>query len=314
MRIIYGTILLTEINRKIVPLFCIRKRCVLKKYIKELILWGIAVSLAGAILLAGSWEEKKESVYDIVFLGDSVVGNVTGEITITGILEQRLGKTVYNGALGGTCMSFDNDKVWESLNVPQWSMVKLAQAMYAQDWTSQLAAVTYAEKYRSVNMTVLDYFYPRIRGLSEIDFSKVEILLIGHGTNDYNCGQLLESAENPMDVTTFAGALRTGLSLLREKYPELRIILVSPTYCEIQTDTFEKCYEVDFGGGTLDQYVEMERQIAAEYDVEWIDLYHGSGIREDNIDRYLYDKLHPNEEGTQLLGNLIADYLEKNNK
>ena len=286
----------------------------MKKYIKEWILWGIAAFIAGTILLVCNRDDKKDVVYDIVFLGDSVVGNAIGETTITGILEQRLGKSVYNGALGGTCMSFDNDKVWESLNVPQWSMVKLAQAIYAEDWTSQLATVTYAEKYRSINMTVLDYFYPRIRGLSEIDFSKVEILLIGHGTNDYNCGQPLESAEDPMDVTTFAGALRTSLSLLQEKYPKLRIILVSPAYCEIQADTFEKCYEVDFGGGTLDQYVEMERQIAAEYDVEWINLYHGSGIWEDNIDTYLYDKLHPNEEGTQLLGNLIADYLEKNKK
>ncbi len=284
----------------------------MKKYLKELVLWGIAVLIAGAMLLAATGEKEKTQYYDIILLGDSIVGNNTGNITITDILQERLGKTVYNGALGGTCMSFNNDKVWESLNVSQWSMVKLAQAIYTDDWTSQLATVTYAEKYRSINMTVLDYFYPRLCGLSEIDFSRAEVLIIEHGTNDYNSGQKLEAAADPMDVTTFAGALRTTLSLIQARYPDLRIILVSPIYCEIQGESLQKCYETDFGGGTLDEIVTKEQEIAREYGVEWIDMYHGSGIWEDNIDTYLYDKLHPTDEGKLLLGNLIADYLEGN--
>ena len=68
-------------------------------------------------------------------------------------------------------------------------------------------------------------------GLSRIDFSKTEVLIIEHGTNDYNSGQILDNPKDTMDVTTFAGALRTTLSLLQEKYPQLRIILVSPIYC-----------------------------------------------------------------------------------
>ena len=86
------------------------------------------------------------------------MGNVISDISITGVLEDRLDKTVYNGALGGSCMSFNNRKVWESTGAAQWSMVKLAQAIYSDDWSSQLATITYAEKYRSINMQVFDYF------------------------------------------------------------------------------------------------------------------------------------------------------------
>jgi len=282
----------------------------LKKSWKEFILFGIAACLAGVILLAGCREEEKQYTYDIVFLGDSIVGNMDHEVSITGVLEERLGKTVFNGGLGGSCMSYNNEEVFESDSNAQWSMVKLAQAIYAEDFSSQLAAVTYAEKYRSVNMQILDYFYDRIMQLSRIDFSQTEVLLIEHGTNDYNCGQKLESATDPMDPMTFAGALRRSLSLLREKYPDLRIILVSPIYCEIEGDGLYTCLETDFGGGTLDAYVQKEKEIAQEYGVEWIDMFYESGIWEDNLANYLYDGLHPSAEGILLLGNLIADYLE----
>ena len=56
----------------------------------------------------------------------------------------------------------------------------------------------------------------------------------------------------------------------------------------------------------------MQKKIAEECDVEWIDAYHSSGIWSDTIDIYTYDKLHLTEEGMQLIGNLVADYLEEN--
>jgi len=232
-------------------------------------------------------------------------------IQVTDILEERLNKSVYNGAIGGTCMAINNEDSWEAVSTSQWNMVKFAQAMYADDWTVPLATVKEAQKYQRENRVVVPYFYPRILGLSQIDFSQVEIVLIEHGTNDYNSGVPLDSAEDPMDIDTFGGALRTTLQCIQERYPHLRIILVSPIYCEIQGNTLQKCYKADFGGGILDEYVNLEKEIAEEYGVEWIDMYHGSGIWEDNIDTYLFDKLHPTVEGVMLLGNMIADYLEK---
>lgn len=279
----------------------------MKRYVRELILFGIAAVLAGVILAAGCREPEKEYVYDIVFLGDSIVGNGS----ITDILEERLGKTVYNGALGGSCMSVNHGYTWESIGAMEWSMVRLAQAIYGDDFTSPLAAVTYAEEYRPVNMLVLNYFYERIRGLSQMDFSKTRILLIEHGTNDYNCGQPVDNEENPMDSTTFGGALRTTLTLLQEKYPDLRIILISPIYCEIDGIP---CYEGNLGGGILDEFVQKEQEIAQEFQVEWLDMYRGSGIWEDNAEDYLYDGLHLTEAGIALIGNQIADYLEESSK
>ena len=284
----------------------------LKIPFKKLVLLGIGALAAGVILVLANKQEAPKYEHNIVFLGDSVIGNYAQFFSVTTVMEDRLGVDVYNGALGGTCMSFYVGNVRESVHSSQWSMVKLAQAIYAEDWTSQVAGVSYSENYRESAGQILDYFYERILHLSQTDFSKVDILIMEHGTNDYNCGQVLESEEDPWDITTYAGAIRTTVKLLTEKYPDLRIILVSPIYCEFIDEDNAKCYETDFGGGVLDDYVQMQKTVAEECGVEWINAYHGSGIWSDTIDIYTYDKLHLTDEGKQLIGDLIADYLEEN--
>ena len=280
--------------------------------LKKLVLLGIGALAAGVILVLANKQEAPKYEHNIVFLGDSVIGNSAHPFGVTTVMEERLGTDVYNGALGGTCMSYYVGNVRESAHSSQWSMVKIAQAIHAGDWTSQVTGVSYSEYYRESAGQVLDYFYERILHLSQIDFSKVDILMLEHGTNDYNCGQVLESAEDPWDIATYAGAIRTTIKLLSEKYPDMRIILVSPIYCEFLDENNAKCYEKDFGGGVLDDYVQTQEMVAEECGVEWIDAYHGSGIWSDNIDIYTYDKLHLTDEGKQLIGDLIADYLEEN--
>lgn len=284
----------------------------MKKNMKKILLAGIGLLLAGVIVLTAVREEEKTQTYDIVFMGDSVIGNHGDSVSVTAVMEKRLGKTVFNGALGGSCMSLVDEVSWESVSGRQWSMVKLAQAMYTGDWTGQLSGVSYSEYYIDMIGQVLDYFYDRIQTLSRIDFEQVDILLIEHGTNDYNSGQLSDNEADPFDVNTYGGALRQTISLLQERFPELQIILVSPIYCEFSDIGNAKCTEMDFGGGVLDAYVEVQKNIAQEYDLEWIDLYHSSGIGPETIDIYTYDKLHLTKEGQQLIGDLVADYLEEN--
>ncbi len=288
-----------------------RDKC-LKKYIKQIVLFTIAAVFAGVIFFLANTDKHKKCEYDIVFLGDSVIGNHAETFSVTSVMEERLGVDVFNGALGGTSMSFFCEVNWESVPAAQWSMVKLAQAICTGDWTSQLAGISYSEYYFDVVRQVMGYFGERIHHLSQIDFSQVDILLIEHGTNDYNGGQPLDSNEDSFDVTTYGGALRTTVSLLQEKYPNLRIILVSPVYCEFLNRGNAKCFETDFGGGVLDDYVMMQKTIAEEYDLEWIDLYHNSGIWSDTIDIYTHDKMHLTVEGQQLIGDYISDYLEEN--
>lgn len=279
-----------------------------KKSIIRYVVALLCVVVFGCVIFR---KEEKTQQYDIVILGDSVVGSSWGGISVESVLEERLGKSVLNGAFGGSCMSVSTDLMWSSLSNAEWCMVKLAEAIRYDDWESQLATMQYADSFGDLNTQSLDYFGERMRCLSQVDFSQVEILVIEHGTNDYNSGKRVDNPEDLYDVTTFGGALRYSLRLLQEAYPELKIVLMSPIYCALGENSDLKCYNTSYGeGGILDEYVALEKQIAEEFGVEWIDAYHESGIWEDNAAIYMMDSLHPYMQGHELLGNFLAEKLE----
>lgn len=281
---------------------------------KHMVMCAIAVLIVAGLLLVTFWRKDKPLTFEIVVLGDSIVGNpVEDGATFPELLEEKLGVPVLNGGLGGTSMSMRSEQMWSSMANTEWSMVKLAEAIAYDDWKSQKATMAYAESYSEVNNQALDYFTETMDCLSNVDFSQVKLLVIEHGSNDYNAGIAVDNPEDKYDVTTFGGALRKTLKLLREAYPDMRILLVSPIYCALGENNDNKCYETRYGsGGFLQEYVSLEKEIAAEFGVEWLDAYHESGIWEENANQYLADYLHPNAKGHELLSDFLAEYLKEN--
>lgn len=278
---------------------------------RSVILWLLSACTVALLLLLIFHKDEKTLQYDIVILGDSVVGNVAADgSSLTDYVSKGLGKSTFKGGLGGTGMSVDDTRLWGSLSKREWCMVKLAEAICYDDWKSQLGTMEYAASFGDYSNQAMDYFPETMKDLSQIDFSKVEILVIEHGTNDYNRGVITDNPENPYDVTTFGGALRQTLKLLKDTYPEMRIVVMSPIYCALGENQDMPSYSTKYGeGGYLDEYVELEKQIAGEFQVEWLDAYHKSGIWEENAKEYLFDSLHLNEEGHKLLGEFLAEYL-----
>ncbi len=279
---------------------------------KKVFMCLIALAIVSVVLVFALRKEKKTLQYDIVVLGDSVVGNVGEDgVSFTSYLEEKLNKTVFKGGFGGTTMSLKADLQWGSISSAEWSMVKLAEAISYDDWKSQKATMAYAQSYKGINYQALHYFEETMDGLCQIDFGEVEILIIEHGTNDYNNGKILDNPDDLYDVTTFGGALRRSLKLLKKSYPDLRIVLMSPIYCEFGDAGEQKCYNTKIGNGRyLDEYVALEKEIAQEFEVEWIDAYHGSGIWAENAEQYIPDGLHLNTDGHKKIADFLADYLQ----
>ena len=216
---------------------------------------------------------RATQTYQVVIFGDSVYGNVRDESAIPERLEELLGMTTFNAAIGGTCLGrwdteSDLDYSGDSLSV-----VALAKALYASDFGVQEAMRSKEE--------IIDYFPEMIRELEKIDFSSVELVIIGSGTNDYYNGILLENSKNPMDEHSFAGALRRTIGYLRRINPE---------------------------------YVNKEIEVAEECGVEVLDIYHDFYPHEQWEDYTLYtlDGLHPNDDGRKMIAERIAEYLKNN--
>jgi lysophospholipase L1-like esterase len=249
--------------------------------------------------------DEKNSDYRIVVMGDSIIGQVRDDTSVTGIMEGILQEKVFNGAFGGSNMSRMDHSRSLAFNADGLSMVALALAIGYDDFRVQ----------RNVKLSIYgngtEYFAKTLEALTSIDFRQVEVLFIEHGANDYNLGIPLSNEEAPYDEYTFGGALRTVLETLRGRFLRLRIVLVTPAYIW-RTDMGLTCEEWFSGYGYLEDYVNLEIQIAGEYDIEVIDNYHDFLPNEEWDDWRLYstDGLHLNEAGREKMARRLTDFLQ----
>ena len=274
---------------------------------KKKIIYGILAVLwvvALAIVFAPKEEDIPLQKYDMVVLGDSVLGQIRDETAIPHQVAEALGMTVYNGALGGTCMGRLEQTIYQSDIRDALSFVSLSKAIVSKDFRVQ-------------DLVRLDengtgHFPLVLEELSQIDFSETELLLIGYGANDYHDGEQLAS-EDPYDEYTYTGAMRNAIQTLRNTYPDLRIVMINPTYTWYPEQGLT-CEEYVRGGYVLEDYVNAAIKTAGEMGLEIIDLYHDVYPHEEWEDWQLYsvDGLHPNEEGRELLSQIIIEYLQEN--
>lgn len=265
--------------------------------------WGVSLLLfLLLVMLVIGMRQSDKKEYRVVCLGDSIIGNVRDDTSITSYMEDLLGVSVYNGAFGGTTASCSNKEERASVAMDCISLVKLAEAVCYEDFSVPNAGIG--------SYVSMEYFPEGVYGFNRIDWDKTEVLVIEHGVNDYLTGKQLDNPGDPYDVYTYGGALRTALKNLQEKKPKLRVILCTPTYCWFLADEVS-CEERNIGGGFLEEYVNLELQIAEEFGVEIIDNYHESGIGGDFAEWSVYteDGLHLNEAGRKMIAERIASVI-----
>ncbi len=276
------------------------------KISRQTIVYGLSAVLIFAILFVCSFrtfsEEKSIEQPKIVAFGDSVFGLIRDDTSVSSLLGSQLGVEVFNAGFGGSCMSktVGTNKLGYSMDVV--SMVGLTKAILADDFGVQRGS-----RWRESST---EYFPEVIETLESIDFTQVETVLIQHGLNDYHAGAPIENEEDPYDVYTYLGALRSSVEGLRRVNPELRIVLVTPNYTWYER-TGVTCEEADYGGGLLEDYVNAQIRVAQELNVEIVDVYHGlfADTSWDGKEVYTWDGLHPNELGRALMAERIADAL-----
>ena len=276
------------------------------KQYKETIAYGLMAFALFAILAAATFRSRDDRLerqqVQIVAFGDSVFGLIRDDTAIPAQVGSLLGKTVFNGAFGGSCISRIDEEGRMDTVRDSISLVGLTKAVAADDFGAQ-------QTLRGRESST-EYFESTVDQLEVIDFSAVELVLIQHGLNDYYDGVPIQNEQDPWDEYTFTGALRRSLAYLREVNPNMRILLVTPTYTWLLLKDMT-CEEYNAGYGVQEDYIRAEIEVAEELGVEVIDVYHDLFPHEtwEDWKLYTWDGLHPNEAGRELLAGIISDYL-----
>jgi lysophospholipase L1-like esterase len=222
---------------------------------------------------------------DIIFFGDSVIGNFTDSSSIPGVVSGLSKAHVYNLGLGGTTATYNTAE-------GSFDLVKIIDAFLDGDTTA------FSDE-QQPKYGIEEYFSEHSDGTR-----RNTCFIINYGLNDYFAGMPVDIPYAENESTCYRGAFITACEKLRSAFPDCRIILMTPTFCSYYKNGTLPQSE---SGGSLSDYADAVKAVAAELDVDYMDNYSDLGINKDNYPSYLSDGCHPNEKGRYVIGIKILE-------
>ncbi len=138
-----------------------------------------------------------------------------------------------------------------------------------------------------------------------------DVVVVFGGTNDYGHGDAPIGSPEDRTPDSFFGACHYLFSGLIRKYPEARIVIMTPLHRlnERSPKGDGKAQDV----ASLYEYVGIIREVAEYYSLPVLDLFRLSGIQpeiEEMKTRYMPDGLHPSDAGNERIAELLEGFLK----
>jgi lysophospholipase L1-like esterase len=248
-------------------------------------------------------DEDGDYDMQIVIMGDSIMDNDRTESGIASIIGEQCNAKVYNMAMGGTTAA----------------LMPTEQYNYAI-WDSRCLLGVVNAILGNINTDIFDD-YAAGEILKECDFSQTDYFILEYGVNDFLTGQIpqsryLEGGDTlAVDaVHTYTGALENAVTLLQDNFPDAKILLVAPHYCQIFNGTtfVGDGYSVDYGWGALVSFARGAGYIYEQHkdeNVLFFNAFEDSGINAETAEKYLEDGVHLTPAGNRVYAEYIARIL-----
>lgn len=165
------------------------------------------------------------------------------------------------------------------------------------------------------------------------DLQGAALIVVFGGTNDFSydvkpIGSLFNEEDidthnnigdkkrvAPTDTDTFAGALHELIKTIRANAPIVPIVFMTPMNRGRYNANNPTYDEKNKNGDYLSDFSDAIKSICAFYSIPVLDLQSVSELDflDENIaEEYSTDKLHPNDKGHKLIGNLLYRFVENN--
>ena len=240
----------------------------------------------------------------VINLGDSIFGKRRAPDDISTYISTLTGATVYNCGFGGTTAGTHYSTLYDP-----FTLHAIADSINSGSWTVQDNGIT------AGGTTIPEYFAETVTLLKSIDFSKVDIITIAYGTNDWNFGMAMDNASDKQDIDTYCGGLRYGIEKILNRYPHIKIFLCTPIFRYFLDSSYAVIDDSDTHLNTnnvkLTDFLAGLKGVAEEYHLPCIDNYYALGFN--RLNRLYYfpsnDGTHPIYTGCHLIAENMAHAL-----
>ena len=249
----------------------------------------------------------------ILNFGDSIFGQARPPYDISTKLAELTGATVYNCGFGGCQMGYHAEPKWDA-----FSMYRLADSITSKNWSVQDNALALGGQ--------PSYFAETVALLKTIDFTKVDIITISYGTNDFTNGLQPIKADSNNIFYAVATSLQYSIEKIQSAFPNVRIFICTPTYRawlggdnefikDSNTATHKPWVSESDGSPSIEhtflELIQGIKDIAKVNQLPIIDNYYDLGINKYNRLNYFpeSDNVHHNQNGRNLIALNMAHKL-----
>lgn len=239
--------------------------------------------------------------YKVLNLGDSIFGNNEKPWDLGTYIQNITGLKDANCGYGGTTA-----RVIPSGNMAPLGLPSIVDCIVDEDFSALQTPAYWGDKSEYM-YSVPTLLFPMI------DFSKLEIITIAYGTNDYNSNTPIDNEDNRLDISTYKGGLRYAVENIQKKYHDITLVMLSPIYrywsnssdySTVDTDSDDRTNTL---GLKLDDYVDAMKQVADEYHIPFFDNYRNIGLNKYTAPTWLRDGTHLNRtRGVEKFGHRVA--------
>lgn len=264
-------------------------------------------------ILPATPQQKEAQVDDgittVVCFGNAPFADDYGkETNLANLIQKELGEdsVVYNCSVKGSILACANDTITSAYYYDAFSLYWLTLGFCVDNMDTLYSTAD------TINAS--DEIYETLDNIDSIDFSKVDVIAIMYDAYEYYINMRICDDDNETNVRYFTGALAASIQQIQESYPNIRIMVMSPTfaYWEDENGNRDSADKYMNSYGTLATYVIKESDTCYENSVSFIDNYYGT-VNELNASDYLEDKSHLNLEGRKLVAKRFVECMNKYN-
>ena len=217
----------------------------------------------------------------------------------------------------GIIANFLGDSITEGHGVEDWRTQTFHQLL------KEKLGFKEARNYGVGGTRIAKQHTPSFHARHDLDFvlrakdmeDDADLVVVFGGSNDFGHGDALFGDKNDKTNDTFCGALEVLYTLLREKYPTAKIVVLTPLHRWGDGSTSGQAREQDSkkpeGSHPLKDYVEAIKDAAQRHGFYIIDLFNDERLSYEGHKEYFPDGLHPNPLGHTVIAKVVEEGLLK---